>query len=160
MARSFGQVADHAFLAIRAGSRLLVRSPSSRLSSPAIAEFSLVASRLGGVFVLAMAPHLLSQPVGDLTGQVRDAGRVDPARAGPWHVIFLDDPAWTAAEQHNPVAEPGCLPHVVRYEEHSQRSFRANPVKLVVEQVAGHGVERAERLVHQEYVGVLRKGPG
>ena len=34
------------------------------------------------------------------------------------------------------------------------------PLELVVEQVAGHGVERTERLVHEEDVGVLGEGPG
>ena len=29
-----------------------------------------------------------------------------------------------------------------------------------MEQVAGHGVEGAERLVHEQHVGVLGEGPG
>ena len=37
---------------------------------------------------------------------------------------------------------------------------RHRPLELVVQQVAGHGVERAERLVHQQDVGVLGEGAG
>ena len=40
------------------------------------------------------------------------------------------------------------------------RGPRPDPLELVVEDVAGHGVERAERLVHQQDVGVLGEGPG
>ena len=35
-----------------------------------------------------------------------------------------------------------------------------DPLELVVEDVAGHGVERAERLVHEQHVGVLRERAG
>ena len=35
-----------------------------------------------------------------------------------------------------------------------------DPLERVVQQVAGHGVERAERLVHEQDVGVLRQGAG
>ena len=34
------------------------------------------------------------------------------------------------------------------------------PLELVVQQVAGHGVERAERLVHEQHVGLLRERAG
>ena len=37
---------------------------------------------------------------------------------------------------------------------------RADPLQLVVQQVAGHRVERAERLVHQQHVRVLGQRPG
>ena len=37
---------------------------------------------------------------------------------------------------------------------------RHSSLELVVEHVAGHRVERAERLVHEEDVDVLGEGPG
>src|SRR5262245_43721724 len=128
MASSFGQVADQAFLASRPAPRAPVTSPSSRLSSPAIADDSAAASlpsRLvpgrppwsAGVLVLAMAPHLLPQPVGHPAGQVGHACRVDPARPGPGYVVFLDHPAGPAAQQDHAVAEPRGLADVVRDEQ-------------------------------------------
>ena len=63
-------------------------------------------------------------------------------------------------EQHDAVGEPGRLPHVVGHEQHGEVALAPERLELVVEQVAGHGVERAERLVHEQDVGVLGEGPG
>jgi hypothetical protein len=48
----------------------------------------------------------------------------------------------------------------VRDEQHGQRLLPPDPFELVVEQVPGHRVERAERLVHQQDVRVLGERPG
>ena len=46
----------------------------------------------------------------------------------------------------------------------TNRTVRAgllpDALELVVQDVAGHGVEGAERLVHQEHLGLLGEGPG
>ena len=64
------------------------------------------------------------------------------------------------AEHGHPVPEPDRLPHVVGHEEHGQPALAADPVQLLVQQVAGHRVERTERLVHEQHVGVLRERAG
>src|SRR5215831_4996480 len=129
----------------------------SRRSSPASAaasESAAVAGPLAPVSA-AMADHLLAQAVGDRSGQPGDLGRVDPPRPADRDRELVDDPSRAAAEHDDPVAEPDRLPHVVRDEQHSEPALGADPVKLVVEQVAGHRVERAERLVHQQDLRVL-----
>jgi len=45
-------------------------------------------------------------------------------------------------------------------EQHGQGPLGADPLQLVVQQVAGHRVQCAERLVHQHDVGVLRQRAG
>ena len=58
------------------------------------------------------------------------------------------------------VAEPGRLADVVGDEQHGQAAVAHERVELVVQHVAGHRVEGAERLVHQQDVGVLGERPG
>ncbi len=108
----------------------------------------------------AMAAHLLPQPVGDRGGQLGDLGRVDAA--GPVDVDreLVDHPAGPARQQHDAVAEADRLADVVGDEQHGEAALAPDPLELVVEQVAGHGVERAEGLVHQQDVGLLGERPG
>ena len=58
------------------------------------------------------------------------------------------------------IAEPGRLADVVGHEQHGQPPVADVGVELVVERVAGHRVEGAERLVHQQHVGLLGQRPG
>src|SRR6185437_14460838 len=143
IASTFGQVVLQVLLAIRAGRLVTWCWPSSRLSSPAIAE-----SLTPLVPVLsAMTPHLLTQPVGHVAGQLGHLNRVDTPRPGSRHLILVNHPARSAAEQHDPVAEPGGFPDVVRDEKDGQRPLRTDPLELVVQQVARHRVKRAEWLI-------------
>ena len=48
-------------------------------------------------------------------------------------------------------AEPGRLADVVRDEQHGELALAPDPLQLVVQDVPGHRVERAERLVHQQH---------
>jgi hypothetical protein len=48
----------------------------------------------------------------------------------------------------------------VGHEQDGQVAFRADAVELVVQHVPGHRVQRAERLVHQQHVGVLGQRTG
>ena len=84
---------------------------SSRLSSPARAAASGRPPwpRRWLRCQLAMADHLLPQPVGDGAGQPGDLGRVDPPRAADRHRELVDDPAWAAAE-HAPPGRRGGPP--------------------------------------------------
>src|SRR5713226_4304336 len=104
MASSFGQSAAQALRASRPGSACGRPGPSSRLSSPAIAE---------DCVLIAMPAHLLAQPVGHLGRQLGDLDRVDPARPVPGNRVLLDDPAWPAAQDDHPVTETGGLADVV-----------------------------------------------
>src|SRR6516162_4576506 len=165
IASSFGQVAAQMLRALHGCLRTWT---VSRLSSPASAGIpgSSAPARPaapappGGLPSLAMAAHLLTQPVGDLAGQLGDLRRIDSARAGNGHRELVDDPAGPAGQHHDPVAEPDRLPHVVRDEQYGQPPVHADPVELVVQQVPGHSVQGAERLVHEEHVGVGGQRPG
>src|SRR5947209_7125191 len=105
-ARSFGQAAPQAFLAIRQGSALPGDAgPSSSRSSPCSA------------WSVAMPPHLPAQPLGDGSGQPRGLSRVDPPRPVSGHRVLLDDPSGSAAEHYDPVTEPHRLPYVMSNEQ-------------------------------------------
>ena len=78
------------------------------------------------------------------------AGRLDPAGTVEVHVVLLHDPAGPAGQQHHAVTEPHGLADVVGHEEHGQAALPPDRLELVVQQVAGHRIERAERLVHQQ----------
>src|ERR1700722_801495 len=124
-AASFGQSTAQAR---RARSPALVRpgaGPRSRASSPA------------SVVSAAMAAYLLAQPAGDLGGQLGDRGGIHPPRALDGDRVLLDDPARTAGQQDNAVAEADGLADVVRDEQDGQRPADplAYPVELVVQQV-------------------------
>src|ERR1022692_1340369 len=109
MASSLGQIARQDWRASRPGSRPVRARPRSRLSSPAMADWSGGTGRV----LMAMTPHFLAQPVGDLAGQLGDLDRVDPSRSGSGHVILLDHPPWPAAQHDDPVPEPGRLADVM-----------------------------------------------
>ena len=149
MASSLGQAAAQALRAIRPGSFPACGGPSSRRSSPCRA------------WSVAMAPHLLAQPVGEL-------GR--PPRTPPAESIRRGPPRGT---WYSSMTRPGRLLSTITRSPRRAASrtlwvtnstvsvrSRADPLQLVVQQVAGHRVERAERLVHQQHVGVLGQRPG
>ena len=83
-------------------------------------------------------------------------------RRGRWMSTSnsCDDAAGAARQQHDPVAEADGLAHVVGDEHDREAGLLPQPLELVVEEVAGHGVEGAEGLVHQQDVGVLGQRPG
>src|SRR6202035_1030900 len=152
IASSFGQTTAQMLRALHE-CRLVVGS--SRLSRPTRAADSgstppvpalpVPAPRL---LSLTMTPHLLPQPVGNLARELRDLRRVDPARPGDRHSELVADPARPAGQHPAPATEPYRLPHVVCDEQHGQAPVHADPVQFVVQQVPGHGIQRAEWLVH------------
>ena len=97
---------------------------------------------------------------------VTTAVRADDVRvldaAGPGDVDdeLLGHPAGPAGEHHDAVAEPGGLAHVVGDEQDRAAGLLPDALELVVHDVAGHGVEGAEGLVHEEHLALLGQGPG
>src|SRR4051794_5529593 len=151
MARSFGHSDAHA----RVYQFGFGGSTISRLSRPESSDSS---ERSGGIFVsslVAMAAHLLAQPVRDLAGLVRDLGRVHAARSRDRDRELGRDTTGSARQEHDAVTEANRLAHVVRDEHHRLVGGAPQPFELIVEEVARHCVERAERLVHEQDVGVL-----
>ena len=76
------------------------------------------------------------------------------------HVEVRGEASGTACQQHDAVAEARRLTHVVRDEHDGEPCLAPHVLELVVQQVARDGVERAERLVHEEDIRVLREGAG
>ena len=73
--------------------------------------------------------------------------------------VICGDATRTAREQHDPIAEADRLADVVRHEHHGLAGRPPQRLELVVQHVTGHRVERAERLVHQQDLRVLRERP-
>src|SRR5260370_5571481 len=114
MASSLGQAAAHADRAKRAASGAAGAGPDSRRSSPVIAEDCPdVCCPAAGSVLVAMAAHLLAQPVGNPRGEFRDLDGVDPARPPPGYRVLLALPAGPAAPHHSPLSPPHGLPHAM-----------------------------------------------
>src|SRR3954471_13131564 len=122
---------------------------SALISAPDSADPGATWSRI------AMAADLLAQTVGDRGGLVGHLGGVDAARPWDRDGELLRHPTGPGGEQHHAVAEAHRLTDVVGHEQHRLLGARPQVLQLVVEDVAGHGVERAERLVHEQHVAVL-----
>ena len=92
-------------------------------------------------------------------GELGDVAVLDPPRARDVDGELRRHPARPAGQQHDAVAEADGLADVVGHEQDRRAGRLPDPLELVVEDVAGHGVERAEGLVHQQDLGLLREGP-
>src|SRR6266540_849619 len=149
-ASSFGHVADHS----RAPRLGRGASAISRWSSPD----SWVSRSRGSVS--AMATNFIPQRQRDRRREVGDLVRFDPSRPRNLDREHLCDPTRPARQEHDAVAQPGGLPDVVGHEQHGQATVAPESLELVVQQVAGHRVEGAERLVHEQHIGVLRERAG
>ena len=68
------------------------------------------------------------------------------------------DAAGPAGEQDDALAEAGGLAHVVGDEDDRAAGRAPDALELLVQQVARDGVERGERLVHEQHGTVLREG--
>src|SRR5690349_1601051 len=161
MASSLG----HALRQTRPPRAALLRfGPSSSASRPVSRSAAAVSDSVRLSWAVGtsacMAGDLRAEPVGDLGRLAGNLGRVDAPGALMSDLEVLDDPARAAAQQHHPVAEADGLAHVVGDEEHGQLLLAPDPLELVVQDVAGHRVQGAERLVHQQDVGVLGQGAG
>src|SRR5262245_15867847 len=156
MAATFGHVARQA----RTASDADGRADCSSASSPASSDASRASPRGWTSSAAAMASDLPAQLVGHARGERGDARILDAARAGELDVEVRGEPSRTAGEEHDAIAEPRRLAHVVRDEHDGEPGLAPDVLELVVQQVARDRVERAERLVHEEDVGVLCKGAG
>src|SRR5437660_709817 len=87
----------------------------------------------------------LSDPACD-DGELR---RIKTARPRQVDADLVRDPAWPARKNEHPAAKADRLPGVVRDEEDGEPLGAPQTEQLLVEQVAGDGVERCERLIHQ-----------
>src|ERR1039457_6418680 len=157
-ASSFGHRAPHIF----SGRRRPGPPARSRLSSPVSnsAWTGLVAVSTASARSSAMAHHLFPQLGFDLDRQVDRVGRVHAARPVQVDLEVSDDPARAAAEQDHPIPQADCLAYLVGNEEHGQATPPPDSLQHLVQQVAGHRVEGAERLVHQQHGRFLAERAG
>src|SRR6266508_1920831 len=155
-AASLGQSAATS-LARRPGTAAAACSSASRPDSSA-SVVAVVAAPVRSP--AAMAAHLLPQPVGDGVGERCHLGGLDAAGPGRVDRELGRHPPGTAGQQHHAVTQADRLAHVVGDEDHGQAGGLPELLELVVEQVAGDRVQRTERLVHEQHVGLLGQGAG
>src|SRR3954470_21546308 len=138
------------------------RTDSRRAAGASSASSPATSADLAGILVTlpAMAGHLLAQPRRHDTGQRGDVPVLDAPRPRDVDGELLRDAAGPRRQQHDPVTEARRLAHVVGHEQDGLTGRLPDPLELVVEDVAGHRVQRAERLVHEQDLGVAREGPG
>ena len=99
---------------------------------------------------------------GDLRREGREGGVVHAARAREVHVEDLLDAARIGGEEHHAVAEADGFADVVGDEHDGLLALREDFLDVTVELLAREGVERRERLIHQQHarVGGERTGEG
>src|SRR6266404_955398 len=131
-----------------------VSRPANRVPSWSTAPAS--ASGLSG----RMPANLFAELLADRDRERGDLRRLDPSLAADHHREFGDRPTRPARQQHDALAEPDRLADVVGNEQDRQPGIAPDPLELLVEEVAGDRIERAERLVEQEDSRLLGEGPG
>jgi hypothetical protein len=161
-AASFGHVADQAAVermhvvalgeleGVEAGEGLVELAPGGRRTG---------GSGRGGE-VSGHGDDLRAQQVEHRAGQLGDLRRLDAPGPLDVDVDGGGHPTRPAGEHDDAVGQAGRLAHVVGDEEDGEAAVAPQRLELVVQQVAGHGVEGAERLVHEQHVGVLGEGAG
>ena len=87
-------------------------------------------------------------------------GVFDAARLGDVHRPLAGDASGPRREQDDPLPEPHRLAHVVRDEDDGSAGLRPDAGELLVQHVPRDGVERRERLVHEQEVALLGQRAG
>ena len=77
-----------------------------------------------------------------------ELGRRDVARAIEGDAFLGHDTAGTGRHHHHPIGEENRFFQGVRDEDHAQPGGAPDRKKFVLQPLAGHGVQRAERFVH------------
>src|SRR5262245_33079465 len=108
IAATFGHVARHA----RTANDTAGRVGTSSASSPASSDASRASAKVGSASV-AMACHLAAQLLGHLGRERRDAAVLDATGARQRDVEVCRETSGPAGEQHDAIAEPRGLTHVV-----------------------------------------------
>src|SRR3954447_19965587 len=129
----------------------------SSWSSPATTARS--SARFGARRSVAMAADLPVQLGGDLRGQRADGRRLVRARVPDVDGPLADDAPRPGAHEDHPRPQPRCLADVVGDEQHRQPLLRPDAGQLLVQHVAGDGVQGCERLVHEQHGAVLGQRP-
>ena len=79
------------------------------------------------------------------------------------HAQLVGDAAWVRGEHQDAVAHQHRLLDVVRHHQHGtdrQFAFRPQVDQVGAQVLRGQHVERAERLVHQQQIGMHDQGTG
>ena len=92
------------------------------------------------------------------TSSGADVARVGAAR--PAAGDDLGDPPGPRRHDHHPVGQHHGLRDRVGHEQHRGAGLQRDPQQLGLHPLAGHLVQRAERLVHQQQLRARRQRPG
>ena len=68
------------------------------------------------------------------------------------HRKFLFHSSRAKSQQRHAIAQPCRFAHIMRDEDDGAAGFRPYALQFIVQQIASLGVERGERLVHQQDV--------
>src|SRR4051794_8358584 len=128
-------------------------SSASRPAASALSDgLSGVCAATGVEVSVAMAGDLLTQVLRDLGAQRGHVGVLDASGLGDVDAPLARHPSGSRREQHDALAEPDGLTHVVGHEDDGAACLRPDADELLVQDVAGDRVERGERLVHEQEV--------
>jgi hypothetical protein len=104
--------------------------------------------------------NLAAEVGGHLGGDSHESLVLDLAGAGEFYVKLALHLTRPVGQDYHPVAEADGLAHVMGDEE--DRLARVGPelLQFGMEDVSGLGVQRPERLIHQQHLGIGCQGPG
>src|SRR5262245_60595178 len=142
MASSLGQ-SEFQVLAANEGGRSTTVSSASRPASSCSCRVCCSCCS-----AMAMTGHLLPQDGRDHAGEGGDVRRLKATRTVDVNDELGRHATRPTGEDQDPVGQAGRLPDVVGDEQDGGPGLLPDPLELVVHDVARHGVQRTERLVH------------
>ena len=113
----------------------------------------------GTVFGFEGAVNFFAQFVQNFAGGAGYIGIFEMTRTGQFDGKFILYAARAEREKNHAIAKTNGFANVVRNENDGASGFAPDTLQFVVEQIAGLRVERSERLVHQQDIGLSGKRP-
>ena len=104
-----------------------------------------------------LARVMTTQPQRQFAADVVEVRRDDVTRPRQRDFHLAVDPAGARRHYHHLVGEEDRLLDRMRYKQHGQARALLDFEQFVLKPFPAHGVERAERLVHQDDLGIVRE---
>src|SRR5262249_62122477 len=89
-----------------------------------------------------------------------DLDAIEVARTWKFYLENFANSTWRRGHDHHLIRQAGRLAYVVGHENDSFAPFLPNPLDVAVKLFARHGIERSERLIHEQHARVRGQGAG